>query len=122
TSSGYGVLNLVPLWSLVKCRHKYAVSSLMDMAYRMVLAGKIKSAIFADQPRGTYTNTEIDEMLASKDKIVEEAKEKAKRQRRELELLGRVDSEICGGSGSESDGGGMISRAGMRRFRTCYIW
>ncbi|GKE93830.1 hypothetical protein Tco_1574925, partial [Tanacetum coccineum] len=34
--SGYGVLILVPLWSLVKCRHRYAVSSLMDTAYRML--------------------------------------------------------------------------------------
>ncbi|GJR31009.1 hypothetical protein Tco_1107241 [Tanacetum coccineum] len=33
--SGYGVLNLVPLWSLVKCRHRYAVSLLMDTAYWM---------------------------------------------------------------------------------------
>ncbi|GJZ31237.1 hypothetical protein Tco_0576284 [Tanacetum coccineum] len=29
------VLILVPLWSLVKCRHRYAISSLMDTAYRM---------------------------------------------------------------------------------------
>ncbi|GKC55931.1 hypothetical protein Tco_1083529 [Tanacetum coccineum] len=34
-SSGYGVLNLVPSWSLVKCRHIYAVSSLMNMEYRI---------------------------------------------------------------------------------------
>ncbi|GKF49161.1 hypothetical protein Tco_0142412, partial [Tanacetum coccineum] len=34
-SSGYGVLILFPLWSLVKSRHGYAVSSLMDMAYWM---------------------------------------------------------------------------------------
>ncbi|GJX07353.1 hypothetical protein Tco_0195285 [Tanacetum coccineum] len=34
-SSGYDVLNLVPSWSLVKCRHRYAVSSLMDTTYRM---------------------------------------------------------------------------------------
>nr|GEW41053.1 homeodomain-like protein [Tanacetum cinerariifolium] len=33
--SGYGVLDLVPLWSLVKCKYIYDVSSLMDMAYRM---------------------------------------------------------------------------------------
>ncbi|GJT42431.1 hypothetical protein Tco_0951146 [Tanacetum coccineum] len=31
--SRYDVLDLVPLWSLVKCRHRYAVSSLMDTAY-----------------------------------------------------------------------------------------
>ncbi|GJT77842.1 hypothetical protein Tco_1044567 [Tanacetum coccineum] len=35
TPSGYGVLIMNPLGSFVKCRHKYAVSSLMDMAYRM---------------------------------------------------------------------------------------
>ncbi|GJV56365.1 zf-CCHC domain-containing protein [Tanacetum coccineum] len=35
SSSGYDILNLVPLWSLVKCRHRYIVSSLMDMAYWM---------------------------------------------------------------------------------------
>ncbi|GKA25015.1 hypothetical protein Tco_0711048 [Tanacetum coccineum] len=28
-------IDLVPLWSLVKCKHRYAVSSLMDMAYGM---------------------------------------------------------------------------------------
>ncbi|GJX38408.1 hypothetical protein Tco_0251711 [Tanacetum coccineum] len=28
--SGYGVLDHVPSWSLVKCRHRYAVSSMMD--------------------------------------------------------------------------------------------
>nr|GEY56050.1 hypothetical protein [Tanacetum cinerariifolium] len=32
---GYGILILDPLWSLVKCRHRYAVSSLMDTAYWM---------------------------------------------------------------------------------------
>ncbi|GKA02714.1 reverse transcriptase domain-containing protein [Tanacetum coccineum] len=33
-SSGYGVLLFNSSWFLVKCRHKYAVSSLMDTAYR----------------------------------------------------------------------------------------
>ncbi|GKA42075.1 reverse transcriptase domain-containing protein, partial [Tanacetum coccineum] len=33
--SGYDVLILVPLWSSVKCKYGYAVSSLMDTAYRM---------------------------------------------------------------------------------------
>ncbi|GJY85417.1 putative reverse transcriptase domain-containing protein [Tanacetum coccineum] len=32
-SSGYGVLILFPSWSLVKSRHGYAISSLMDTAY-----------------------------------------------------------------------------------------
>ncbi|GJX34997.1 hypothetical protein Tco_0246554 [Tanacetum coccineum] len=32
---GYGVLILFPSWSFVKCRHRYAVSSLMDTAYWM---------------------------------------------------------------------------------------
>ncbi|GJX90629.1 reverse transcriptase domain-containing protein [Tanacetum coccineum] len=32
---GYDVLVLFPLWTFVKRRHKYAVSSLMDMAYWM---------------------------------------------------------------------------------------
>ncbi|GKA01604.1 hypothetical protein Tco_0674269 [Tanacetum coccineum] len=32
---GYDVLIIIPSWSLVKCRHIYAVSSLMDTAYRM---------------------------------------------------------------------------------------
>ncbi|GJU99332.1 hypothetical protein Tco_1328603 [Tanacetum coccineum] len=31
--SGYGVLSLFPLWSFGECRHRYAVSSLMDTAY-----------------------------------------------------------------------------------------
>ncbi|GJV66467.1 hypothetical protein Tco_1481976 [Tanacetum coccineum] len=34
-SSGYGVLILFSSWSSVKCRHKYTISSLMDMAYWM---------------------------------------------------------------------------------------
>nr|GEZ54170.1 hypothetical protein [Tanacetum cinerariifolium] len=34
--SGYGVLDFVSSWFLVKCRHIYAVSSLMDTAYRML--------------------------------------------------------------------------------------
>nr|GEV05029.1 hypothetical protein [Tanacetum cinerariifolium] len=33
--SEYGVLDLVPSWSSAKCRHEYAISSLMDTAYRM---------------------------------------------------------------------------------------
>ncbi|GJW52752.1 disease resistance CC-NBS-LRR class family protein [Tanacetum coccineum] len=42
-SSGYGVLVFVPSWSFVKCKHRYAISSLMDTAYRMseVFAGDI---------------------------------------------------------------------------------
>nr|GEY67044.1 hypothetical protein [Tanacetum cinerariifolium] len=35
-SPGYGVLDSVSLWFFMKCRHRYAVSSLMDMAYRML--------------------------------------------------------------------------------------
>ncbi|GJY98906.1 putative reverse transcriptase domain-containing protein [Tanacetum coccineum] len=31
--SGYGVLILFPLWSFGECRHRYAISSLMDTAY-----------------------------------------------------------------------------------------
>ncbi|GJU32528.1 hypothetical protein Tco_1176117 [Tanacetum coccineum] len=34
-SPGYGALDFVSSWFLVKCRHRYAVSSLMDTAYRM---------------------------------------------------------------------------------------
>ncbi|GJX24784.1 hypothetical protein Tco_0231080 [Tanacetum coccineum] len=34
-SPGYGVLDFVPSWFLMKCWHIYAVSSLMDTAYRM---------------------------------------------------------------------------------------
>ncbi|GKF47908.1 hypothetical protein Tco_0141159 [Tanacetum coccineum] len=68
------------------------------------LAGKGKTAIFADEPRGTYIDVEIDEMLASRAKTIDEAKEEAKRTRRDLELLMR--SEIGGGSGSRGGGGG----------------
>ncbi|GJR86166.1 hypothetical protein Tco_0210177 [Tanacetum coccineum] len=35
-SPGYGVLEFISLWFLVKYRHRYAVSSLMDTAYRML--------------------------------------------------------------------------------------
>nr|GEX88803.1 hypothetical protein [Tanacetum cinerariifolium] len=38
-----------------------------------VVARKGKIIIFVDQPRGTYTNAEIDEMLASRDKALKEA-------------------------------------------------
>ncbi|GJR45826.1 hypothetical protein Tco_1313929 [Tanacetum coccineum] len=74
-----------------------------------VLTGKGKTAIFIDEPRGTYIDAEIDEI-----------KEEAKRTRRELDLLRRVVSsddhmsqmltqfdsqrEISGGGGSGSDG------------------
>ncbi|GJW16829.1 transposase, MuDR, MULE transposase domain protein, partial [Tanacetum coccineum] len=34
-SPGYGILVFISSWFLVKCRHKYAVSSMMDTAYRM---------------------------------------------------------------------------------------
>ncbi|GJV46915.1 hypothetical protein Tco_1437127 [Tanacetum coccineum] len=74
------------------------------------LTGLGRNAIFIDEPRGTYTNPEIDEI-----------KEEVKRTRRELELLRRVvrtddrmsqmltqfesQPEIGGGSGSGSGGG-----------------
>ncbi|GJR73541.1 hypothetical protein Tco_0085906 [Tanacetum coccineum] len=34
-SPGYGILDFVSLWFLVKCMYRYVVSSLMDTAYRM---------------------------------------------------------------------------------------
>ncbi|GKC38247.1 putative reverse transcriptase domain-containing protein [Tanacetum coccineum] len=34
-SPGYDILDFDSSWCLVKCMHKYVVSSLMDMAYRM---------------------------------------------------------------------------------------
>ncbi|GJX92146.1 hypothetical protein Tco_0345472 [Tanacetum coccineum] len=49
---GYGVLILFPLWSFVKCRHRYAVSSLMDTAYRM-----------SKQADDKYHNLEDDTMV-----------------------------------------------------------
>ncbi|GJT79302.1 hypothetical protein Tco_1053644 [Tanacetum coccineum] len=76
-------------------------------------------------PRGMYIDAEIDKMLSSGDKMIDEAKEEAKRTRRELELLRRVvrfddqmsqlltqlgsHSEIGGGSGS---GGGRDDESG----------
>ncbi|GKF39111.1 hypothetical protein Tco_0119172, partial [Tanacetum coccineum] len=91
-----------------------------------VVAGKGKTTIFADQPRGTYIDAEIDAKLASRGKALDQAKEDAKRQKWELDLLRRVvtsddrmsqmlrqlgsQSEIDGGSGarggSGSGGGG----------------
>ncbi|GKE60447.1 hypothetical protein Tco_1510814, partial [Tanacetum coccineum] len=47
-SSGYGVLVIMSLWFLVKCRHEYAVSSLMDMAYKM--PESISSNVFVYAP------------------------------------------------------------------------
>ncbi|GJV55292.1 hypothetical protein Tco_1456297 [Tanacetum coccineum] len=104
-----------------------------------VLTEKRKTAIFINEPRGTYIDAEIDEI-----------KEEAKRTRRELHLLRRVVSsddhmsqmltqleshhEIGGGSESGSGGVGIMSRSGMRmsagmrtltgmrRFNTFYIW
>nr|GFB41443.1 hypothetical protein [Tanacetum cinerariifolium] len=43
-----------------------------------VVARKGKIIIFVDQPRGTYTNAEIDEMLASRDKALKEDKNEEK--------------------------------------------
>ncbi|GKC81673.1 hypothetical protein Tco_1137390, partial [Tanacetum coccineum] len=37
-----------------------------------VLAERGKSAIFADLPRGTYSQADIDEMLSSRDKTINE--------------------------------------------------
>ncbi|GJX56028.1 hypothetical protein Tco_0285925 [Tanacetum coccineum] len=87
-----------------------------------VLARNGTTAIFGYQPRGMYIDAEIDEMLTSRDKMIDEAKEEAKRTRRELELLRGVvrfddqmsqlltqlgsHSEIGRGSGSGSGGGG----------------
>ncbi|GKA54874.1 hypothetical protein Tco_0753823 [Tanacetum coccineum] len=34
-SPGYGVLDFISSWFLAKCRQRYAVSSLMDKAYRI---------------------------------------------------------------------------------------
>ncbi|GJU27268.1 reverse transcriptase domain-containing protein [Tanacetum coccineum] len=67
------------------------------------VVGKGKTLIFDDQPRGTYTDDEIDDMLASRDNVVKEYKEEAKRQRREIDLLRR--SEIDGGIGTRGGGG-----------------
>nr|GEU85380.1 hypothetical protein [Tanacetum cinerariifolium] len=98
-----------------------------------VLAGKGKIAIFIDEPRSTYTKAKIDEIM-----------EEVKRTMRELDLLRGVVSsdnrmsqmltqldlqrEIGEGSGSGSDGVGMMSRAGMRTptgmmtFMIFYMW
>nr|GFA65957.1 hypothetical protein [Tanacetum cinerariifolium] len=35
SSHGYGVLDIESSWFLVKCKHGYVISSLMDMTYRM---------------------------------------------------------------------------------------
>ncbi|GJW71960.1 hypothetical protein Tco_0128877 [Tanacetum coccineum] len=83
---------------------------------------KSKDEAWVQYPRGTYIDAEIDEMLASRAKTIDEAKEEAKRTRRDLELLMRVvtsdtgcpncltqlgsQSEIGGGSGSRGGGGG----------------
>ncbi|GKC30200.1 hypothetical protein Tco_1037494, partial [Tanacetum coccineum] len=39
---------------------------------------------------GTYTEAEIDDMLASRDKLLDAAKKEAKRQKQEIDLLKRV--------------------------------
>ncbi|GKA88750.1 ribonuclease H-like domain-containing protein [Tanacetum coccineum] len=44
-SSGYSVLNLVPSLSLVKCRHRYAISSLMATAYRIPSGSAVVDSI-----------------------------------------------------------------------------
>ncbi|GJV02730.1 hypothetical protein Tco_1336299 [Tanacetum coccineum] len=64
--------------------------------------GKGKTSIFGSQPRGTYNDAKIDDMLVSRDKVIDPAKEEAKWQRRELDLLRRV---VGGGSGTEGESG-----------------
>ncbi|GJS37268.1 hypothetical protein Tco_0535650 [Tanacetum coccineum] len=58
-SSGYGVLVLFPSWSLVKCRHRYVVSSLMDTAYWLsefqISSFKLQNAL-KDLETGTLQN------------------------------------------------------------------
>ncbi|GKB95194.1 hypothetical protein Tco_0981331 [Tanacetum coccineum] len=58
--------------------------------------------------RGTYTNVEIDDMLASRDTVLDAAKEEAKRQKWEINLLRRVSqlgSQSKIGEGSGAGGG-----------------
>nr|GEV98454.1 hypothetical protein [Tanacetum cinerariifolium] len=80
-----------------------------------VVSEKGKTAIFAAQPRGTYTEAKIDEMLTSRDKTIDKAN-----------LVHRGRSAKATGVGVT--GVGMMSRAGMGTLagmmtcRTHYIW
>ncbi|GJT89208.1 hypothetical protein Tco_1070925 [Tanacetum coccineum] len=56
SSSGYGVLDLVPSWSSVKCRHRYAVSSLMDTAYWYVKISNLHISSFKLQNACLFAN------------------------------------------------------------------
>nr|GEU33969.1 Ty3/gypsy retrotransposon protein [Tanacetum cinerariifolium] len=66
-----------------------AEGSMSQYAFR-VLAGRGKTVIFFDLPRGTYSQTEIDEMLSSRDKTIDEGKKEQKQKKREIDLLRRV--------------------------------
>nr|GEV93799.1 hypothetical protein [Tanacetum cinerariifolium] len=68
-----------------------------------VLSGRGKTTIFVDLPRGMYSQEEIDEMLSSRDKTIDEGKEEAKRQKRELKF-GRGGSGSGGGGDEDADG------------------
>nr|GFB36867.1 hypothetical protein [Tanacetum cinerariifolium] len=54
------------------------------------VAEKGKTLIFGSQPQGMYTDVEIDDMLASRDKLFDAAKKEAKRQKQEIDMLRRV--------------------------------
>ncbi|GKE60480.1 hypothetical protein Tco_1510847, partial [Tanacetum coccineum] len=62
----YDVLDLVPLWSLVKCRHRYAISSLMDAAYWMSEHTKGHYAQNCPKPRVRDSKYFMQQMLLAK--------------------------------------------------------
>ncbi|GJS27573.1 hypothetical protein Tco_0488193 [Tanacetum coccineum] len=92
------------------------------------VAEKGKTHIFGSQPRGTYIDSKIDDMLASRDKVLDAAKEEAKRQKRKINLLRRVvmsndqksqlltqlgsQSEVDGARGGSRSGGGGDDQSG----------
>ncbi|GJS87100.1 hypothetical protein Tco_0769736 [Tanacetum coccineum] len=87
--------------------------------------GQDRDAISTNEPRGAYTDADVDEI-----------KEDNKWLRKELAMLRTVvtsddrmsqlltslesQHEACGGSGGA--GGGDDEPAGMRRFKACYLW
>ncbi|GKF04343.1 hypothetical protein Tco_0035011, partial [Tanacetum coccineum] len=67
-SSGYGVLVFVPSLSFVKYRHRYAISSLMDTAYRVSEQELLPlRRFFKDDKKehleGVYMQQQIKEMI-----------------------------------------------------------
>nr|GEV39541.1 hypothetical protein [Tanacetum cinerariifolium] len=96
-----------------------------------VLVGQDRDAIFINEPRVTYTDADVDEIIEDNKRLKKELdllRTVVRSDDRMSLLLTQLESQHEVGGGKGVAGAGMISLARMRtpaemrRFRTCYIW